>query len=47
MPDFHMTEFLSELEEKREELDGDVFDMLYTLSGKIHSYRSLCIAATD
>merc|ERR1719266_2094511 len=32
VPDFHMDTFLEELNEKRNELDGDVFEMLYTLS---------------
>ena len=34
VPDFHMDTFLEELNEKRNELDGDVFEMLYTLSGE-------------
>ena len=29
-----MDTFLEELNEKRNELDGDVFEMLYTLSGE-------------
>jgi len=32
VPDFHMDIFLEELNEKRNELDGDIFEMLYTLS---------------
>merc|ERR550532_2136032 len=32
IPNFHMDIFLEELKEKRNELDGDIFEMLYTLS---------------
>ena len=30
-----MCEFSKELEERKDELNGDVFDMLLTLSGKL------------
>ena len=33
MPNFHMDAFLEELNGRRNELDGDIFEMLYTLSG--------------
>ena len=36
IPDFHMDHFLAELNERREELEGEVFEMLYTLSGNWH-----------
>ena len=39
MPNFHMDIFLEELNERRNELEGDIFEMLYTLSGALTPYK--------